>query len=280
MRYTEASFEEIRKDPLSTAALAAHNCYQVEKSGDAEAFLTRLQGFKHYSVFEFARYASEIEPELYAELKETASPYVALAGEKYASFSLRPLLEDGKKYSSLIDLVGKEASFLFPEHVYGEKKGRILSEEEISVLPDPVYRKMKFVVLKLVTDRGVTHELVRHRLCSFAQESTRYCNYSKDKFGNEITLIRPLDYEEHKELYDKSFKEAEENYFALLKEGATPEMARAVLPNKLKAAIYMGTDIEEYEHIFALRTSNRAHPDIRSLFEPIREQFRKEGYLR
>lgn len=280
MRYIEASFEEIRKGPLETAALAAHNCYQVDKDGDAVAFLTRLKGFRHYSVFEFARYGAEVGEGLYGELKEIACPFIRLCGGKYVSFSLRPLLEEKEKFSSLIDLIGTEVSFLFPDHVYKEKRGRILTQEEIGALEPPVFKKMKFVVLKLVTDRGVTHELVRHRTCSFAQESTRYCNYAKDKFGNEITLIRPLDYAAHAALYDQAFREAEENYFALLKKGSTPEMARAVLPTKLKAAIFMGTDVEEYEHIFGLRTSNRAHPDIRALLEPVKEQFEKEGYLR
>ena len=120
------------------------------------------------------------------------------------------------------------------------------------------------------TDRGISHELVRHRPCSFAQESTRYCNYSKDKFGNEITVIAPL-FEEGSikyEVWEEDMKHAEKSYFRLLEMGATPQEARGVLPTELKTDIWVGAFEDEWQHIINLRdhgTTGSPHPKIREL---------------
>lgn len=128
--------------------------------------------------------------------------------------------------------------------------------------------------VKFICDRGVSHEIVRHRVASYCQESTRYCNYSKDKFGNEITVISPCfwreDEEENKEyvklaIWKRSMAEAESAYFELLKMGATPQEARAVLPNSLKTEVVMTANIREWRHFFRLRTSPAAHPQMREV---------------
>lgn len=124
------------------------------------------------------------------------------------------------------------------------------------------------ITVRVVCDRGVTHEIVRHRLASYSQESTRYCNYSQDKFGNELTFIKPCYFEEGDERYAlwvKAMEEAERNYFALLDAGAKPEEARGVLPNALKTELVMTMDIREWRHFFRLRTAGRAHPQMREL---------------
>lgn len=278
MRYVDPSFNIEEDTPVNLVAKAAHNCYQVEKNKDPEDFLLRLKGFHHYAVFEFGTFVVKGDEELFREIGDD-DPFVVIF-KPYVRFSFRPLLENPQKYGPLIDILGSAYAFLFKEHEYKKPLGKVLSEEETAALPLEVYKKMKFVVVSLITDRGVTHELVRHRLCSFAQESTRYCNYAKDKFGKEITVIRPLDYDLHQAIYDKAFKEAEDSYFALLKEGSTPEMARAVLPNKLKAKIFFGCDVEEMEHIMELRTAERAHPDIRTLFLSLEAELKKRGILR
>lgn len=122
------------------------------------------------------------------------------------------------------------------------------------------------VTAKFICDRGVSHELVRHRLASFSQESTRYCNYSKDKFGCEITVIKPARL--HKDsmeyyIWEKACKQAEKAYFDLLDLGVTPENARSVLPNSLKTEIVITANLREWYHILDLRTARDAHPDIR-----------------
>ena len=121
---------------------------------------------------------------------------------------------------------------------------------------------------KFVCDRGITHEFVRHRPCSFAQESTRYCNYSKDKFNNEITVIRPNEFlfgtEEYK-IWVNACEKAEYAYFQLLKLGVKPQFARDVLPTSVKTEIIITATEEEWQHIINLRlhgTTGSPHPQI------------------
>ena len=129
------------------------------------------------------------------------------------------------------------------------------------------------IMAKFITDRGVSHELVRHRLCNFAQESTRYCSYNKDKFDNQITVISPFveqgDDKTYKIWHD-SCKEAEKAYFGMLEQKYTPQDARSVLPNSLKTEIVVSTNFREWQHIFKLRAiSKAAHPMIRKLLIPM-----------
>lgn len=132
------------------------------------------------------------------------------------------------------------------------------------------------ISVKFICDRGVTHELVRHRLCSFSQESTRYCNYSKDKFGREITVIEPLFFERGSPRY-QAWQEgclaAEKAYFALLDAGATPQEARSVLPNSLKTEIVVTANLREWRHVFSLRTAQNAHPQMREIMQPLAAEF-------
>lgn len=139
------------------------------------------------------------------------------------------------------------------------------------------------VTVRFVCDRGVTHEIVRHRLAAYSQESTRYCNYSKGKFGGEITVIKPSFWKEESYEYVmwvKSMEEAESNYFALIGMGAPPQEARSVLPNSLKTEIVMTCNIREWRHVFSLRCSKAAHPQMRELMLPLmREFYRKSPVL-
>lgn len=124
------------------------------------------------------------------------------------------------------------------------------------------------ITMKFVCDRGVSHEIVRHRVASFAQESTRYCNYGLDKFGNEITVIRPSWCDEGDTLYDiwkGGCKETEETYFTMLDEGATPQHARSVLPNSLKTELIVTMNLAGWNHFFELRCAPDAHPDIQEV---------------
>lgn len=116
---------------------------------------------------------------------------------------------------------------------------------------------------RIVTDRGISHEIVRHRLASYAQESTRYCNYSKDKFGNECSFIEPPGLSGiQRPLWLVACEKAEQIYFDLLKEGCKPQIARSVLPNCLKTEIVMSANFREWMHFIKLRTSKAAHPQI------------------
>ena len=133
--------------------------------------------------------------------------------------------------------------------------------------------------VKFIVDRGVSHEIVRHRVASYCQESTRYCNYSKDKFGNEITVIKPCFWEEDSNQFiewKSAMKIAEGHYFDLLAMGATPQEARSVLPNSLKTEIVMTADIREWRHFLKLRTSSAAHPQIREVAIPLLKEFQEK----
>ena len=129
-----------------------------------------------------------------------------------------------------------------------------------------------WMTVRFITDRGISHELVRHRIASFAQESTRYCNYSKNKFGNEITVIRPAFWEEDSKCYREwniAMILAENHYMRLLRHGARPEEARGVLPINLKTEIVMTCNMREWRHMLKLRCSKTAHPSMRALMLPL-----------
>lgn len=145
---------------------------------------------------------------------------------------------------------------------------------------EPTEHHVKRVTVKFVCDRGVSHEFVRHRVFSFAQESTRYCNYSKDRFGKECTFIIPswLDIPEG-EAYFHALEIAENQYFDLLNLGWIAQQARAVLPNSLKTELIMTGTIEQWEGFFKLRCAKDAHPQARELAVPLYEEFVKRGYI-
>ena len=123
---------------------------------------------------------------------------------------------------------------------------------------------------RIITDRGITHEIVRHRIASFAQESTRYCNYSADKFENQCSFIEPPDLDEtQRALWEKACLDAEQSYFAMLKAGCSAQIARAVLPTCLKTEIVMTANFREWLHFIELRGSKAAHPQIRPIAHEI-----------
>lgn len=133
--------------------------------------------------------------------------------------------------------------------------------------------------VRFTVDRGVSHELVRHRIASYSQESTRYCNYSKDGFGNEITVIQPcflrigtLGYE----MWESACEHAEKAYFDMLGYGCTPQEARSVLPNSLKTEVVMTCNIREWRHFLRLRCSQAAHPQMREVATQLLTVLEKE----
>jgi thymidylate synthase (FAD) len=135
------------------------------------------------------------------------------------------------------------------------------------------------VTVRIICDRGISHELVRHRIGSYSQESTRYCNYTKDKFSNEITVIKPYFFDEGSaefNIWKLAMEEAEKNYFLLLDAGATAQEARSVLPNSLKTEIIITYNLRQWRHFFKLRTSKAAHPQMRELAIPLLNEFKEK----
>lgn len=183
----------------------------------------------------------------------------------------------------------------------------------LQYLCEPTEFHEKRITVHFVCDRGVSHEFVRHRVMSFAQESTRYCNYSKDKFGNELTFIIPEWCPEIREdsnkgwdpcsMYDKLYlqhlQSAEDTYFALLKQWDervpdkryksgfrnnpwTPQQARAILPNALKTELVVTGFVSDWNHFFDLRargTTGAPHPQAKELAEPLMKEFIARKYI-
>lgn len=132
---------------------------------------------------------------------------------------------------------------------------------------EPTEFHEKRISVRWTCDRGVSHEFVRHRVFSFAQESTRYCNYSKDKFGHEITYIQPCweMQKDEEELFLLQLEQAQNAYNALISSGWKPQQARAILPNALKTELVMTGFESDWKHFFELRCDTTAHPDARKL---------------
>ena len=159
-----------------------------------------------------------------------------------------------------------------------------ISQDEI----DKILMRHLPHTFKFTVDRGVTHEFVRHRPCSWSQESTRYCNYSKGKFGNEITVIEPLFFEKGTpkyEIWERACETAETEYFNLLNAGAVPQEARDVLPQSVKADIICTTNEVEWQHMVNLRshgTTGAPHPQIKQVMDPCAEMLRElsEGRIK
>lgn len=153
-------------------------------------------------------------------------------------------------------------------------------------IANSVIRKHLVHTIKFTCDRGVSHEFVRHRPASFAQESTRYCNYSKDRFGNEITVIRPCYWSADSMQMGmwKTLCEFSENtYFNLLNNGASPQEARSVLPNSLKTELIITATEEEWQHIINLRyhgTTGKPHPQMYEVMEIAYPQLVEKSYGR
>ena len=136
--------------------------------------------------------------------------------------------------------------------------------------------------VKFICDRGISHELVRHRLSSFAQESSRYCCYAKDKFGKELTFINPCFWESDSDNYARWFHEmdeAEKTYLAMIEDGATPEQARDILPMSIKTEIVMTANLREWRHFLKLRAegvTGKPHPQMLEITIPFLNELKQK----
>ncbi len=136
------------------------------------------------------------------------------------------------------------------------------------------------ITVKFVCDRGISHEIVRHRLASFAQESTRYCNYGKDDFGSEITFIKPFFLNPETDgfkMWETAMFEAEHFYFELLDYGCSPQEARSVLPNSLKTEVNMTANLREWRWFFKLRAAGmtgKPHPQMLEVAVPLLQKMK------
>jgi len=190
-----------------------------------------------------------------------------------------------------VELIGELDAEKIMRHI--ELAGRVCYKSESRIADDSAEKFIANIIksghesviehvsltFKIICDRGVTHEIVRHRLASYSQESTRYCNYSSDKFGNELTFIKPCFWVEDDKnflLWKDAMAQIEKIYLEMLANGAKPQEARSILPNSLKTEIFMTANLREWRHFLKLRTAPRAHPQMREvalkIFEILREK--------
>lgn len=302
MRLIKPSFEILEQKPgldglLQHIERCGRTCYKSEDKITEESapkFVDMLVKRGHTAMVEHGTIYLRI-PE-----KSVDGQYVYPAKGKYIA----------QKYSiadSRLEGIANSQYLVF----YVTTNYRVLLQngwlDDLQYLCEPTEYHEKRITVKFTCDRGVSHEFVRHRVFSFAQESTRYCNYSKDKFGNELTFILPpwvderqlgeqnsrelliqmgsLDnptysQEDLNELYFLSgLASSEIQYFNLISNGWKPQQARAVLPNSLKTELIMTGTIAQWEGFFKLRDANDAHPQARELAAPLHEEFIRRGLL-
>lgn len=181
-------------------------------------------------------------------------PSVEILDEVNGDDILKKIEKIGRVCYKSEDKITNESSRKFIGNIMKRGHESVIEHEKVSV--------------RFTCDRGVSHEIVRHRIASYSQESTRYCNYSRDAFGKEITVIKPLFWEENSEEYKlwyKAMQHSEQAYQTLIQLGASPQEARSVLPNSLKTEIVVTMNLREWRHFFKLRTALNAHPQMREI---------------
>lgn len=172
-----------------------------------------------------------------------------------------------------------------------EEIGRTCYKSEIKITDDSAKEFVKnlirrkhyamieheFLSVRVICDRGISHEIVRHRIASYAQMSTRYCNYASGKFGGEISVICPFppvfNYAPFI-VWKRAVEEAEKAYLDMVNNGIKPEIARSVLPTCLATEIVITMNLREWRHFFSLRTSSRAHPQMKEIADKILQMFK------
>lgn len=191
-------------------------------------------------------------------------PYFIIESRVDGNYILKQIEKAGRTAYKSEDQITMNSAVEFVEMINKRGHHSVIEHESVTV--------------RIICDRGVTHEIVRHRLASYTQESTRYCNYTKGKFGSEITVIKPCFWDENDEkfiVWKEAIHQSEQSYNKLIELGASPQEARSVLPNSLKTEIVMTMNLREWKHFFKLRTSDAAHPQMREIAVPILIEFKK-----
>lgn len=288
MKLIESKVEVIEQQPglegvYKQIELAGRTCYKSEDKiteDSAKEFVDRMIKSKHGAMLEHGT----VYLTAYGDYAEDLLKYQTNKYSKYKSYA--EYLEDGKSIKACVTT-----------------NLRVLVEnnwlDDLKYIGIPTELHEKRITARFTCDRGVSHEIVRHRVMSFAQESTRYCNYGKDKFGNEVTFIKPTWYnivsDEQKEAFDDFLNISEEVYMALLDKWEnrtpdkryktkfkgnplTPQQARQVLPNALKTEIVVTGFESDWEHFFELRTAGAAHPDCSKLAKELKQKLIENGY--
>lgn len=279
MRYEKASFEIIEQEPgiegiYKQIELAGRTCYKSEDKiteDSAEKFVNNMIKSGHlamlehgtcYLYFNAEQLDTELDKQAYYTLRYdrfTVTRGATDLPERYITTNLRVLVEH------------------FPN------EWKMILDKHLQGYVDRCHERR--ITVKFNVDRFTGEEFLRHRVFSFARESTRYCNYTKDKFNNEITYIEPCwsvdDKAAHEQL-TSALKYSETYYKYLIEAGWKPEQARVVLPCAIKSPLVMTGNISDWKHFFDLRalgTTGKPHPSAKELAKPLMNEFTKRGWL-
>ncbi|HIJ79125.1 MAG: FAD-dependent thymidylate synthase [Desulfobulbaceae bacterium] len=305
MKVIPASFEILDKlDQQSMATrieTCGRLCYKSEDkitSDSTEPFIRGIIKHGHNSVMEMAALTLKVEVDsdsLIMQFLEVIPRYL-----QFDRLEKKVLLITGTvrafrelyRDNSSVKLIKAVAAYLGELHplFFSDlvpKRGWVpqsgvkvnkMTLAEVDALSADLLAKHRYIAVKIITNRAVTHEIVRHRPCTFLQESQRYCRYSDDKFGSEVTFIKPMFYEkgtEGYELWERAMMETEKIYLKLL-ESSSPQAARTVLPNSCKTEIIVYANLLEWLHIFRLRTPKNAEPSMREIMIPLFAAFKEK----
>lgn len=294
MKLIKPSFE-IREQPSGLEGVykqiegAGRVCYKSEDKiaeGTAKAFVDRMIASGHGAMLEHGT--------VYLKVFNVIENSELI--DKYKSNKYSVVKEGTEVYNCHGDILYGSCKCITTNYRVLVENGWL---DDLKYICKPTEFHEKRITVHFVCDRGVSHEFVRHRVMSFAQESTRYCNYSKDKFGNELTFIQPcwLDDERlklygpyHTVIRDKSLESifiaslnnAEKDYIDLIDLGWKPQEARAVLPNSLKTELVVTGFTSDWNHFFDLRargTTGAPHPQAKELAEPLMKEFIARKYI-
>ena len=265
MKLIESSVQIIEeKDPYKMIELAGRTCYKSEDKiteDSAKEFVDRMIKLGHGAMLEHGTVYLTIDGEDPNLSKIQSNPHTKVNLVPYEVLT--------------------EGNYTISYKAYITTNLRVLIENNLKELlcyqVEPTEHHEKRITVKFICDRGVSHEFVRHRVFSFAQESQRYCNYSKDKFNKEILFIKPTWYKDdasivksNERTFCEILQKCETYYFYLLEDGAKPQEARGVLPNATKTELVMTGFESDWEGFFKLRCSGAAHPDARKLADKLR----------
>lgn len=273
-------------------------CYKSEDKIDlnsAEPFVKKVINYGHNSVLEMGVITLEIVvPKFIIDVHtflESDTKYLFInrlgALKLLITGSIRSFREYCQNNSnfirdSILDFLQKSHPIFYSDVKSGNVdvniKVRKVRLNELLTMNSEIVRKHYHIAVKFITNRAVTHELVRHRPVSYLQESQRYCRYDKDQFGNEVTFIKPVFYNEDSPEYNiwKTACEETEKLYLKLLETSSPQAARTVLPNSCKTEIITYCNFIEWSHLLNLRTSKAAEPSMREIMEPLLIKFKEK----
>lgn len=298
-------------DPFRKIEMAGRTCYKSQDKiteTSARDFYTKMVKSGHHAMLEHAAFVFEVEEKLYSNLlgmspflhmTQYHNGYMGVKDRYLVSGNLRALNEAPFTGDLLVKLMDIDPILSYQHDprlltLWG-LEARVVSAEEVNTLTVEERKAHTYPMFRFITDRGVTHEIVRHRPASYAQESTRYCNYAKD---SEIQFILPSflhdnvykpdgkpwnvnEYDKKFGLWQTLMRESEVAYLDMIELGCSPQEARSVLPNSLKTEIIMSANGEEFDHFFNLRSlglTGKPHPDMKYLADRAFEQYNTEVF--